>query len=62
VRGLDPQDLAYGREMGYALKLLATGRRTDGKIEARVHPPSSPPSIPWRVSTGRATQSTWSAT
>src|SRR3989442_13645410 len=38
VRGLDPQDLAYGREMGYALKLLATGRRTDGKGEARGHP------------------------
>lgn len=38
VRGLDPQDLAYGREMGYALKLLATARRTDGKVEARVHP------------------------
>ena len=38
VRGLDPQDLAYGREMGYALKLLATARRTNGKVEARVHP------------------------
>jgi len=38
VRGLDPQDLAYGREMGYALKLLATARRNDGGIEARVHP------------------------
>src|SRR5438270_3358238 len=38
VRDLDPQDLAYGREMGYALKLLATARRTDGKVEARVHP------------------------
>jgi homoserine dehydrogenase len=38
VRALDPQDLAYGREMGYALKLLATARRTDAGIEARVHP------------------------
>jgi homoserine dehydrogenase len=38
VRGLEPQDLAYGREMGYALKLLATARRNDGGIEARVHP------------------------
>jgi homoserine dehydrogenase len=38
VRGLDPQDLAYGRQMGYALKLIATARRTDGKVEARVHP------------------------
>ena len=38
LRGLDPQDLAYGREMGYALKLLATARQTDGRVEARVHP------------------------
>src|SRR5437762_10143350 len=38
VRDLDPQDLSYGREMGYALKLVATARRTDGKVEARVHP------------------------
>ena len=38
VRALDPVDLAYGREMGYALKLLAIARRVDGGIEARVHP------------------------
>jgi len=38
VRALDPIDLAYGREMGYALKLLAIARRVDGGIEARVHP------------------------
>src|SRR5437764_8060292 len=46
VRGLDPQDLAYGREMGYALKLLATARRTNGKIEARVHPTFLPAEHP----------------
>jgi homoserine dehydrogenase len=38
VRSLDPVDIAYGREMGYALKLLASARRADGGIEARVHP------------------------
>jgi homoserine dehydrogenase len=38
VRALDPVDLAYGREMGYALKLLAIARRVDSGIEARVHP------------------------
>src|SRR5437016_13523540 len=35
VRALDPIDLAYGREMGYALKLLAIARRGEGGIEAR---------------------------
>src|SRR5256885_719743 len=30
VRALDPIDLAYGREMGYALKLLAIARRGEG--------------------------------
>jgi homoserine dehydrogenase len=39
VRGLDPRDLAYGRELGYVLKLLAIARRAPGgSIEARVHP------------------------
>ena len=46
VRDLDPQDLAYGRDMGYALKLLATARRTNGKIEARVHPTFLPAEHP----------------
>jgi len=31
-------DVAYAREMGYVIKLLATVRRTEGEIEARVHP------------------------
>ncbi len=31
-------DVAYAREMGYVIKLLATVRRTSGEIEARVHP------------------------
>jgi homoserine dehydrogenase len=46
VRTLDPQDLAYGREMGYVLKLLATARRTDAGIEARVHPAFLPADHP----------------
>src|SRR5438270_839143 len=46
IRELDPQDLSYGREMGYALKLLATARRTDGKVEARVHPTFLPADHP----------------
>src|SRR5437868_791932 len=39
IRGLDPRDLAYGRELGYVLKLLAIARRAPGGgVEARVHP------------------------
>jgi homoserine dehydrogenase len=39
IMGLRPEDFAWGRESGYALKLLAIARRVDGdQIEARVHP------------------------
>src|SRR3954464_10219969 len=38
VRSLDPVDIAYGRELGYALKILASARSANGGIEARVHP------------------------
>lgn len=45
ILGLVPEDFAWGRESGYALKLLAVARRCgphggpgEGLIEARVHP------------------------
>jgi homoserine dehydrogenase len=41
ILGIHPEDLRWGREFGYALKLLAVGRRVEGtsdQIEARVHP------------------------
>lgn len=42
VQGLDGiarEDIRYGREMGYCLKLLAIGlRNAEGKISLRVHP------------------------
>jgi homoserine dehydrogenase len=43
IMGLEPEDFVWGREFGYALKLLAVARRVeDGggppAIEARVHP------------------------
>ena len=45
ILGLLPEDFAWAREFGYALKLLAVARRTGqsggatgGFIEARVHP------------------------
>ncbi|HEY6105257.1 MAG TPA: homoserine dehydrogenase [Anaeromyxobacteraceae bacterium] len=39
IMGLRPEDFAWGKEAGYALKLLAIARRVgDDQIEARVHP------------------------
>jgi homoserine dehydrogenase len=38
IRALDPRDLAFGRELGYGLKLLALARRGPDGVEARVHP------------------------
>ena len=35
-------DIAYARELGYVIKLLAIGKDDDGKIEARVHPTMIP--------------------
>lgn len=31
-------DINYGKELGYTLKLLAISKNIDGKLEARVHP------------------------
>ena len=38
IRSLDSEDIAYAREMGYAIKLLAIARRTPSGIDVRVHP------------------------
>lgn len=43
IMGLTPEDFRWGKEFGYALKLLAVARRCagpgeNGLIEARVHP------------------------
>src|SRR2546430_11483616 len=46
IRGLDARDLAYGRGVGYVLKLLAVARRTGTGVEARVHPAFVPAEHP----------------
>ena len=46
ISGLDTRDLAYGRELGYVLKLLAIARRTEAGVEARVHPAFVPAEHP----------------
>src|SRR3982751_517511 len=46
IAGLDAKDLAYGRELGYVLKLLAVARSTGDGVEARVHPAFLPSGHP----------------
>ena len=38
ITGIDKEDIAYGKSMGYTLKLLGIGKRTDEGIDVRVHP------------------------
>ena len=38
ITGITASDIACGREMGYALKLLAIGKRRGDTVEVRVHP------------------------
>ena len=40
------QDFRYAGELGYAIKLLAIGRRTDRQVQVRVHPAFVPMSHP----------------
>jgi homoserine dehydrogenase len=38
ITRITPDDIAYARQLGYAIKLLAIAKEDDGMIEARVHP------------------------
>ncbi|MDI6784174.1 MAG: homoserine dehydrogenase [bacterium] len=42
ITELTAQDIQYAREFGYAIKLLAIGKRTENGIETRVHPTMLP--------------------
>ncbi|ANE23179.1 homoserine dehydrogenase [Denitrobacterium detoxificans] len=46
IRNIMPTDLAAAKEMGYCVKLLAIGNRTDAGIDVRVHPTMVPLSHP----------------
>lgn len=46
IRDVKAVDIAYGRELGYTLKLLAIGKNTEKGIEARVHPTFIPTTHP----------------
>jgi len=44
ITGLTPLDIAYAKEFGFTIKLLAIAKYIDGAIEARVHPTMVPAS------------------
>ncbi|HLZ70611.1 MAG TPA: homoserine dehydrogenase [Dehalococcoidia bacterium] len=46
ITRLTARDFRYAQELGYAIKLLAIGRRSDGGLEARVHPAFVPADAP----------------
>ena len=46
IRHVSALDIAFATELGYRIKLLGIARRTDGGIEARVHPCMVPQSAP----------------
>jgi homoserine dehydrogenase len=46
IRRISALDVAFAGELGYRIKLLGIARRTDGGIEARVHPCMVPTAAP----------------
>ena len=38
ITAIDKKDIAYGSSMGYTLKLLGIGKKTENGIDVRVHP------------------------
>ena len=46
ISKIDCKDIAYGKELGYTLKLLAIGKNKDNNIEVRVHPTFIPSNHP----------------
>ncbi|NIR41279.1 MAG: homoserine dehydrogenase, partial [Actinobacteria bacterium] len=42
IDGLDVRDIAFARDLGYVVKLLAVAERVHGGISARVHPAMVP--------------------
>ncbi len=42
IAGLTPVDIAYAKEFGFTIKLLAIAKYSDGEIDARVHPTMVP--------------------
>jgi homoserine dehydrogenase len=52
ITRVTPQDVAYARELGYRVKLLAIAKASDGGVEARVHPTMIPADSPLAAVSG----------
>jgi homoserine dehydrogenase len=52
ITRVTPQDIAYARELGYRVKLLAIAKATDGGVEVRVHPTMIPAAAPLAAVSG----------
>lgn len=46
IGGITHRDIAYARDLGYVVKLLAIARQADGAVEVRVHPALLPADHP----------------
>lgn len=46
IGGISPEDINFGKEFGYVLKLLAIGKRIENKLDLRVHPTFIPADHP----------------
>ena len=57
IARLEATEIAYARELGYRVKLLAIAKATDGALEARVHPTLIPAGSPSPPSPARSTRS-----
>ena len=52
IARLEATEIAYARELGYRVKLLAIAKTTDGALEARVHPTLIPAGSPLAAVSG----------
>ncbi len=47
ITRITPQDIAYARELGFRVKLLAIAKAADGGVDVRVHPTMIPATAPF---------------
>lgn len=52
ISRVNPRDIAYANEMGYALKLIALAKEEDGGVDIRVHPMMIPKAHPLAAVSG----------
>jgi homoserine dehydrogenase len=52
ITRVSAQDIAYARELGYRIKLLAIAKTSDGSVEVRVHPTMIPATAPMAAVSG----------